>query len=223
MPATSTSASTDLAVNESKFRKQGLSLVVQAKAIRVTSAASYEEAIEFGRGVGKLIDSITEFFAPLKRTAKAAHTALCDKEKETLAIPRQAEAAVDDAIRKYRQAQALKAKAEAEALQAKLQAQAEQDRKEAAEALRRAGEAKAAKQVMAAPVVVEEVEVRKTAPKVAGVRLRTKWHYEITDAALLPRDLLMPDDTRIRAEVNGRKGECVIPGVRVWSTEETDY
>jgi len=216
-------ATNDLAVTESKFRKQGLSLVQEAKGIKVTSVQSYEEAIEFGRGVGKLIDSITEFFAPLKRTAKAAHTALCDKEKEALAIPYEAETAVDDAIRRYRQIQAQKAKAEAEALQAKLQAEAERDRKEAAEALRRAGEAKAAKQVMAAPVVVEEVEVRKSAPKVAGVRLRTKWHYEIVDAMKIPREFLTPCESAIRNAVNAGKAECVIAGVRIWSTEETDY
>jgi hypothetical protein len=217
--------SSDLAVNESKFRKQGMSLVQQAKTIKVTSAESYEEAIEFGRGVGKLIDSITEFFAPLKRSAKAAHTALCDKEKETLAIPRQAEEAVSGAIRVWRQAQAQKAAEEAERERKRLQIQAEKDRREAAEALRQAGEKKAAKEVLATAIVVPEVEVARVAPKVAGVRLRTRWHFEIVDVEKIERRFLVPSEQLIRAEVQEKKAAAIdtIPGVRVWSTEETDY
>jgi len=223
--STAASTTASLAISESKFRKQGMTLVEQAKTIRVTSPETYEQAIEFGRGVGKLINSITDFFAPLKRTAKAAHTALCEKEKETLAIPQQAEAAVDAAIRRWRQEQAQKAKAEAEALQAKLQAQAEKERKEAAEMLRKAGEAKAAKQIMATPIETPEIEVSKGTPKVAGVRMRTKWHFVIENADSVPRRFLVPSEQLIRAEVNEKKAAAVgaIPGVKVWSTEETDY
>ena len=127
----------ELTVNESKFRKQGVSLFEEADQIIVRSPEDMRKAIEFGRGIADLIMNITAFFGPLKKTAKAAHTALCDKEKEALDIPRQAESVVDAAIRKYRQAEAAKAQAAADKERARLQAQAEKER--AAEAALSAG------------------------------------------------------------------------------------
>jgi len=78
---------------------------------------------------------------------------------------------------------------------------------------------------LAEPIAVPEVEV-KTAPKVvSGTRYRTKWHFEIVDASKVERRFLVPSEQLIRVEVNTRKESAVgnIAGVRVWSTEETDY
>jgi hypothetical protein len=216
---------TELTIAESKFRKQSQSLYQQATHLSVTDPESLKSAIEFGRGVNDLIAQITGFFKPLKKAAKASHTALCDAETEALAIPESAQSAVDAAIRRYRQAEAEKAQAAAEKERARLEAQAIKERAEAARLLQKEGEKKLAREVLAEPIVVQEVEVR-AAPKVtAGTRYRTEWHFEITDPAKIERRFLVPDERLIRAEVREKKQLAVgnIAGVRVWSTEETDY
>ena len=218
-------SNTELMVNEAKFRQQSQSLYQQAAKIVVTDPESLKEAIEFGQGVKDLISRITGFFKPLKKAAKASHTALCEAEASALTIPESAQSVLDDAIRKYRQAEAQKAQAAAEKERQRLQAQAEKERAEAAKILQKEGEKKLAREVLAEPIVVPKVEV-KAAPKVvSGTRYRTEWHFEITEPDKIERRFLVPDERLIRKEVNTRKELAVgnIPGVRVWSTEETDY
>ena len=84
------------------------------------------------------------------------------------------------------------------------------DNEEAVDAIRVVQEQAAAK--MAAAVA----EVNAIVPKVEGQVSRANWKFEITDATLLPRDYLMPDEKTIGAMVRARKGETVIPGVRVY-------
>lgn len=216
---------TELTIQESKFRKQSQSLYQQATKITVTDPESMRVAIEFGRGVSDLITQITEWFKPLKKKAKAVHTDLCEEEKKALAIPESAQNAVDATIRRYRQAEAEKAQAAADKEKQRLEAQALKERAEAARLLQKEGEKKLAREVLAEPVRVAEVEV-KAAPKVvSGTRYRTEWHFEIENPALIERRFLVPSDKLIRAEVIAKKELAVgkIAGVRVWSTEETDY
>lgn len=63
-----------------------------------------------------------------------------------------------------------------------------------------------------APTIVMDV------PQVAGLHLRERWLFEVTDAKLVPREYLMVDERLIRAEVNAKESLAKIPGVRVWST-----
>lgn len=215
----------ELTVQESRFRKQSQSLYQQAAKITVTDPESLRSAIEFGRGVNDLIAQITDFFKPLKKAAKAAHTALCDAETEALTVPESAKGCVDDAIRKYRQAEARKAAEDAEKERERLQAQAERERQEAARVLRAEGEKRLAKEVLAEPITVASVEAKPAPKVVSGTRYRTRWHFEITDPAKVERRFLVPSEPLIRAEVNAKKEAAVgtIAGVRVWGTEETDY
>jgi hypothetical protein len=53
-------------------------------------------------------------------------------------------------------------------------------------------------------------------PKVAGLSSVPVYKFEVTDASLLPREYLMPDEKTIGAKVRGAKGNIQIPGVRVW-------
>jgi ParB-like chromosome segregation protein Spo0J len=55
-------------------------------------------------------------------------------------------------------------------------------------------------------------------PQVAGVQLRERWLFEVTDPDKVPREYLMVDERLIRAEVNTSEGNTKIPGVRIWST-----
>lgn len=222
-------AETKAIVAGTQFQKRGLTLVHAASKITINSPDTYRRAIEFGQGVSTLISEIENFFRPLKKKAKEAHTALCDEEKKALSVPRQADDIVSSAIRVYRQEQLRIAEEEAEAEREKLRKQAEQERKEAAAELRKAGMRAEAKMIMAEAIAEPVVEAKIEVPKMSGVRVRKEWHFEIVDPKLIERRFLVPDSKLIRAEVMSRKETAVeggsnpINGVRVWCTEETDY
>lgn len=114
----------------------------------------------------------------------------------------------------------LRRKAEAEAAAgraaeaAKLAAKAEQ-REERAETRAAAFEQQAA--TVVAPVITREP------PKVAGVRMRDVWRFEIVDPSKIAAAFLVPDETRIRKQVNalGADAAAIIgPGVRIWSEKQ---
>ncbi len=49
-----------------------------------------------------------------------------------------------------------------------------------------------------------------------GIQTRTIWRFEIEDAALIPREYLVPDAAKIAAHVNAYKSQSQIPGVRAY-------
>lgn len=65
-----------------------------------------------------------------------------------------------------------------------------------------------------APVLVA------SAPKVQGVLTRSVWKFEVTDPALLPREFLLVDESKIRKIVNALQGDTNIPGVRVYAEKQ---
>lgn len=69
-------------------------------------------------------------------------------------------------------------------------------------------------------IPVPILPVTKTAVPVVPVlqqgTIRTTWDFEITDAALLPREYLMPNEKAIGAVVRALKNVANIPGVRVF-------
>lgn len=75
-----------------------------------------------------------------------------------------------------------------------------------------------------APVVAAPKEAVRVASAAAGVAVsgRVDWKFEVVDAALLPRDLLMPNEAAIKARVAGLKAtlsnvdDAKIPGVRIF-------
>lgn len=85
-----------------------------------------------------------------------------------------------------------------------------------------ATEAKAAEKVeqlaeRAATVVAPVIQ--REAPKVAGVATREVWKFEITDPSKINPAFLMPDEQKIRKQVQALKGDAAAligPGVKVW-------
>ena len=87
---------------EQEFLAKASSLVEAAKQITVASQEDFEAAVDFGKGVSAFIKNVEAFFSPLKRTAKAAHAALCDREKEVLKVPLQADEIVKGTANKWK-------------------------------------------------------------------------------------------------------------------------
>jgi len=52
--------------------------------------------------------------------------------------------------------------------------------------------------------------------KMRGVGESEIWKFEITDAAAIPREFLMPDEKKITGVVKAMRGETKIPGIRIY-------
>lgn len=126
---------------------------------------------------------------------------------------RRLQAIADEAARKARE-QADEKRRQAE--QAAAAGRAEEAAKLAAQASRI--DAKAEEKVehfeMRAAQVVAPV-AQQAAPKVGGISIPMVWVHEIVDAALIPREYLDVNETRIRKVVQAMQGNTNIPGVRV--------
>ena len=51
----------------------------------------------------------------------------------------------------------------------------------------------------------------------AGLTVREDWKFSIVDAALIPREYLIPDEKKIGRIVRAMKDATNIPGVRVYA------
>lgn len=103
-------------------------------------------------------------------------------------------------------------------------------KREAAKRLKEAGAEEEAA-VQAAAATAEEakkapppaVKVEPAIPKVAGIKGRTNWRFQIVDASQIPRNYMKPDevliDDTVRRVKDKAKAESIIPGIEVWSEE----
>ncbi len=57
------------------------------------------------------------------------------------------------------------------------------------------------------------------AQRAVGIQVRKSWDFEITDAAAIPREYLIVNETAIRKVVGALKGETKIPGIRAFEKE----
>lgn len=102
----------------------------------------------------------------------------------------------------------------------------DQERKEreereraAAEARRIAAEAKAKNPDAPPTVVIAAPPVTKAPPKVSGVSTREVWKFRVTDPAMVPREYLVVDETKLGAMARATKGTVTVPGVDFYSEE----
>jgi hypothetical protein len=135
-----------------------------------------------------------------KEREKAEAAARLQREKEAAA---QREA--DEARRK---AAATKNAAERE----RLQREAEVRQKAANEAAAKAQ----AKEEAAANVQANSVTVFSTTPEIKGQSTRKTWKARIVNAALIPREWLVPNLDAINAFAKSTKGAMTIPGVEMY-------
>ena len=125
-------------------------------------------------------------------------------------------------------------------LQAIADAAAQKARDEAAERRRQAEEAERAGRMEEANKLAEQAErvelrgaqkqeqfesraqsvvapvAQQAAPKVGGIKMQEVWEFEIESETLIPREYLSVNEAKIRKVVGALKGDCKIPGVRVF-------
>lgn len=196
-------------------RKKGIEVV--AEESRALSAPVVERAREFAvtddpsfeRGAALLKELVTarkavdDLFTPIVRSVNAAR----NKVRAPL---QQAEDRIRLELGKYAQA---KERARVEAAGRELQEQ----QRLLALGEREEGEQGTTGEAPAASTPTPEPEHLPELPKPEGLGFRDLWCFEITNEAQIPREFLMPDETKIGRVVRALMSSTNIPGVRVFS------
>jgi len=203
----------------------------QTKAILVTDQASLTKVSELILAGKDLEKTIRAYFAPLKQTAHVAWKAVCDRENLELSritpiTERLNRAAADyraeqermrlEAITAIRRAEDQRRQIEEKALR---EAQEAEMRAKAAKNEEDREKARAEADVILDKAIEEEAKlipklIIPEVPKTQGLSLRDNWDFEIIDEALIPREYLVPDETKIRRVVKAMKDKTNIAGIR---------
>jgi hypothetical protein len=232
----------------SALESSGAALMARAEAIQVIDQASLEEAAGFAQLVKAYLAEVEAFMGPVVAAAHAAHKTAVARRDGLKAHAVKAEALIKGRISGYvREQDRLRREAEERARREREEAERRERERVAAETARRIreeeewrlseaadaearGDARAAEQIIAAPVVVDPVTARPVftppvyvppAPKVAGVTVSEDWTFEVVDEGAVPRDYLVVDRVAIGKVVRALKGRTSIPGIRVWDRGRT--
>jgi hypothetical protein len=199
-----------------QVEQQGLVLVRQAGDIAVRDASTFQQAGLFLRTVSGYIRKVGEVLDPIVESAHKAHKIAVDQRKKLLEPAQSAERIVKAEMARFEQADRQRVLEEQRRLDADRRRLEDEERLANATRLEAAGKSEAAERALTAPVAAP-VFVPPARPIVSaeGVSFRDNWDFEIEDAALLPREYLIPDEKKIRAVVKAHKGETKIPGVKV--------
>jgi len=188
----------------------------RARAMKIIDADSYKVAAEellVTKGLRKQVD---DAFDGIIEQAHATHKAAIAKKKSFTAPLDEAEKIIKAEISRYtieeehRRAEAQRA-AEAEARKRE-----EERRLAEAQALEEEGKGVQAMHLLDEPLMVPQVLLAPSTPKVEGVSSSDNWNFRITHPDSVPREFCQPDEKKIRQYVKAMKLTAQIPGVQVF-------
>jgi hypothetical protein len=198
----------------------------RARAAVVRDAESYELAAHLLLGIKDLRRKIAETFDPHCKRAYEAHRALTKEKADAEAPLTQAERIIKDALRAYDAEQDRIRREQQRIADEQARREAEDRALEQAAAMEREGRelgdaalVAEAQAVIEQPVIAVAAPVAKATPKVAGIAMRKTWAFRVVNEALIPRQYLNVNETKIRGVVRALGASAAIPGVEVF--EET--
>lgn len=207
---------------ERKLGNEVTAIEVFAEQFEVSTDNQYKDAGAFGRMLKAKMAEVTEFFAPMKKTAYEAHKQICDREKKILAPLKSAEEAIKKAMGEYalkKEEERKKAEEEARELAKK------ESLKKVAESLayEKAGDDKSAAIAMLDAQMADEasksIVIDGEVPTAEGVSASHDWEIESVNEAEVPVSLsgitLRPVDTSaVMRLIRASKGTIRIPGIK---------
>ena len=204
-------------VESNEVETKALSIVDQAKTVKVIDVESYKSAGELWKSIGDMIREVKETFDPICDAANKAHKAATQKRASFLDPLEAVYKSVKRLMSDYDEAQERIRKAEEDRLR-EIERKAEEERRlQEAIILESEGQTEVAEAVMAEPVYVAPVVLPKATPKLQGGPVfQTRWDFEIIDVNLIPRTFMVPDLAKIRGQVTNLKEQANIPGVRAF-------
>lgn len=205
-------------VETTEVETKAISIVDQAKAVKVVDTETYLKAGALWGNIKDMIAEVKAAFDPICDAAFKTHKAATKKRSEFLDPLEAAYKSVKGLMSDYDAAQERIRLAEQRRLE-EIEKKKEEDRRlaEAIEA-EKAGQKEEATAILEEPVSVAPVVVPKSVPKMAGGPVyRTIWDFEIIVEKLIPREYMMPDLVKIRGIVTALKEQTNIPGIRCFS------
>jgi len=220
---------------DNEIKTEALALIEQARAIKVTNAAEYQQACDFGRELAGRIKRAEIYFENLIEPARTAWKRLTTARDAILTPMEQAKKHVSQLAANWQLEERKRAEAEAE--QERIKAvRAEEDRRlQAAEALAAEGRQAEAEQLLVEEAIPMPIvaNVSQNVPKVSGVSTaRLYFGIEVTSLKLLveaaaagkiPLECLKADESFLKKQAAAFKGKLAYPGVRVTQTAGTSF
>lgn len=201
------------------IRTQTLDCTDRADAIKVSDSASYEAGGVFLKTVKGILKQIAETFDGPIADAHQAHRAMIAAKKKHADPLTAAERTVKGKMVTWKRAEEARQAEERRKLEAEEHKREEERQLAEAVRLEEQGRMTDAAEVLEKPIVTPPVVMPPAAPKVAGISTRRVWKFRIIDAALLPRDCLMPNEPAIRRMVQTMGGATKIAGVEVYQED----
>jgi len=213
-------------VETTPVEEKALSIVDQAKAVKIVDNQSYVAAGGVWKAIGDMIREVKDTFDPICDAAHKAHKQAVEKRAKYLDPLTSAQRSVKglmsaydaelERIRREEQAR-LEAIARKEEEERRLQEaiDAEAALKDQGATKEEVAEETAA--ILETPVTVAPVVIPKAVPKMQGGPVyRTVWKAKIINERLIPREYLVPDMVKINGVVRSLKGAANIPGVQAY-------
>jgi hypothetical protein len=197
---------------------EALATVDRLNAVAVIrNTADYTACAELWKAGRDMMDAISEAYDSIIAATHKAH-------KEAVAKKKSFYDPVEEATRKVKGLMAAydtERERERQAEQRRLEeeARARESERKLAEAIRAEADGNQAQAyaILAEPVVVAPAFVPKAVPKIEGGPVyREVWKFRIVDAALIPREYLIPDEKKLGAMTRALKGAMRVPGVEAY-------
>ncbi|MFA5158726.1 MAG: hypothetical protein WC451_06110 [Patescibacteria group bacterium] len=197
-----------------------LSVPEQAKQIvKIINNDDYTRAGQILLTIKEIRKKIENTFKPIKQKMDAAKKEVLDQEKLADKPLAEAESYIKPLIAQYNAEQERIRQEEENRLREIARKQEEERRLQEAVAAEQSGNKEEAEAIIEAPVQAPPVVVQKTVPKVQGVSFTKLWKFRITNAALIPREYMIPHEQAIGSVVRNTKGAIQIPGIEIYSED----
>lgn len=204
-------------------------LATRATQVQVTDLASQEQASTLLLSIANLRSKVKQTWEPMKKAAHEAHRVICQQEKTVDEPLARAEAILKTQIAGFIRQQQEAARAEEERRRREERQRAEDEARREAErlaiedavTLEAEGKQEEAEAVLNNPVpvparYVAPAPVAAQVAQVAGVTAKSVIKFRVIDTALIPRQYLTVDETKIRKVVAALGHEANIPGVETY-------
>jgi hypothetical protein len=199
--------------NETETRAQAA--LDHARSVSIVTAEQYEAGAAELQAIKGKWKEIDEARKELKRPIDEAAKRIQSFFAKPLDFLAQAESIIKGKLVAYQNEQdRLRREEQRKAEEA---ARKERERLEARAAKAAAdGRGDKAEQLAEKAATVVAPVIQREAPKVAGIKTREVWLFEVTDPAAVPNEYKVVDESRVRRVVQALKGDTSIAGVRVW-------
>lgn len=208
--------------------QEAIAVVKKAESLQVVDQVSRIQAAELGRVIATLDAAAKEKFDAIKKPLTEAKDRVLAWEHEVRDPLQRVKRALSVAIGLFEDGEERKRLQEEARIQTQRRLQAEEDERQRAAnqaitdavELEAAGDTKGAEAVLnnpvPQPVYISPVILQSETVKVAGAASQKTWKFRITNAALIPREYLIPDEKLIGQLARALKDKLNIEGVEAY-------